>query len=92
MRRMLLTAIAIVAFISSAVLLHHAAAKSHTPPPVSDAKAADAGRLRLAANVCGMSGCVAVQVKRLDAHQIQKPAPKGLQQYMQQRIPARTPS
>jgi hypothetical protein len=81
MRRMLLTAVAIVAFISSAVLLHHAAAKAHMPP-ATDAKAADAGLLQLATNLCGNNGCVAVQVKRLDKHQLQKPAPKSLQQYM----------
>jgi hypothetical protein len=81
MRRMLLTAVAIVAFISSAVLLHHAAARAHMPP-VTDAKAADTGLLQLATNLCGNNGCVAVQVKRLDKHQLQKPAPKNLQQYM----------
>ena len=81
MRRMLLTAIAIASFISSAVLLHHAAAKVHAQP-VTDAKAADTGLLQLATNLCGNNGCVAVQVKRLDKHQLQKPAPKSLQQYM----------
>ena len=93
MRRVLLTAIAIAAFISSAVLLHHAAARVRTPP-VADAKAADSGVLRLAANVCGVSGCVAVQVKRLDQHQIQNQnsTPKTLQQYMQHRIPAHAAS
>jgi hypothetical protein len=81
MRRMLLTAVAIVAFISSAVLLHHAAARAHMPPG-TDAKAADTGLLQLATNLCGNNGCVAVQVKRLDKHQLQKPASKSLQQYM----------
>jgi len=88
MRRVLLTAIAIAAFISSAVLLHHAAARVHASP-VTDAKAADSGLLRLAANVCGVNGCVAVQVKRLNQHQIQNTTPKTLQQYMQQRLPVR---
>ena len=89
MRRMLLVAVAIAAFISSAVLLHHAVVRVHTPP-VTDAKAADSGLLRLAGNVCGMNGCVAVQVKRLNQHQIQNNvAPKTLQQYMQQRLPVR---
>lgn len=86
MRTMFLTAIAIVAFISSAVLLHHAAARAHTSP-VADAKAADTGLLRLATNLCGINGCVAVQVKRLDRHQLQKPAPKTLPQTLQQALP-----
>ena len=89
MRRMLLVAVAIAAFLSSAVLLHHAVVRAHTPP-VSDAKAADIGLLRLAANVCGVNGCVAIQVKRLNQHQIpNSTAPKTLQQYMQQRLPVR---
>jgi hypothetical protein len=85
MRRTLLTAIAIVAFISSAVLLHHVAAKAHAAP-VTDAKAADTGLLQLAVNLCGNNGCVAVQVKRLDRHQLQKTAPKPLPQSLQQAL------
>jgi hypothetical protein len=82
---MLLTALAIATFVSSGLLLQRAAIKSHAPPPVTDAKASDAGFLQLAANVCGGSGCVAVQVRRLDKHQLHKPAatppqslPRGL--------------
>ena len=85
MRRMLLTALAIATFVSSGLLLQRAAIKSHAPAPVTDAKASDAGYLQLAANVCGGSGCVAVQVRRLDKHQLHKPAatppqslPRGL--------------
>ena len=74
MRRMFLTALAIAAFVSSGILLQRAAVKTHAPAPVTDAKASDAGFLRLAANVCGAGGCVAVQVKRLDKHQLHKPA------------------
>jgi hypothetical protein len=85
MRRMLLRAIAIAAFISSAVLLHHAAAKIHMPS-VTDAKAANTGLLQLAVNLCGNNGCVAVQVKRLDRHQLQKPVPKTVPQTLQQAL------
>jgi hypothetical protein len=74
MRRMLLTALAIATFVSSGVLLQRAAIKSHAPAPVTDAKASDAGFIQLAANVCGGGGCVAIQVKRLDKHQLHKPA------------------
>ncbi len=89
MRKMLLIAVAITAFISSAVLLHQAVVRAHTPP-ATDAKAADSGLLRLAANVCGVNGCVAVQVKRLNQHQTPNATtPKTLQQYMQQRLPVR---
>jgi hypothetical protein len=72
MRRMLLTVLAIATFVSSGILLHRAVLKGHTPAPVADAKATDAGFLQLAANVCGSGGCVAVQVKRLDKHQLHK--------------------
>jgi hypothetical protein len=73
MRRMLLAALAVATFVSSGILLHRAALKAHTPAPVADdAKATDAGLLHLAANVCGAGGCVAVQVKRLDKHQLHK--------------------
>jgi hypothetical protein len=74
MRRMLLTALAIATFVSSGLLLQRAAIKSHAPAPVTDAKASDAGFFQLAANVCGGNGCFAVQVKRLDKHQLHKPA------------------
>ncbi len=72
MRRMLLTALAIATFVSSGILLQRAAIKTHAPAPVTDAKTTDAGFFQLAANVCGASGCVAVQVKRLDKHQLHK--------------------
>ena len=72
MRRMLLTALAVAIFVSSGILLQRAAIKAHPPAPVTDAKATDAGFFQLAANVCGVSGCVAVQVKRLDKHQLHK--------------------
>jgi hypothetical protein len=88
MRRMLLTAVAIAAFISGAVLLHHAAAaaKAHAAP-LADAGTADTGLVQLAMNLCGNNGCVAVQVKRLDKHQLQKPVPKNLPQGLQQTQP-----
>jgi hypothetical protein len=74
---MLLTALAVAIFVSSGILLQRAAIKAHppAPAPVTDAKATDAGFFQLAANVCGVSGCVAVQVKRLDKHQLHKTAP-----------------
>jgi hypothetical protein len=72
MRRMLLTALAIATFVSSGILLQRAATKTHAPAPVADAKTTDAGFFQLAANVCGAGGCVAVQVKRLDKHQLHK--------------------
>ena len=72
MRRTLLTAVAIAIFVSSGILLQRAAIKARPPAPMTDAKATDAGLFLLAANVCGVSGCVAVQVKRLDKHQLHK--------------------
>jgi hypothetical protein len=72
MRRMLLTALAVAIFVSSGILLQRAVIKAHPPAPVTDAKTTDAGLFQLAANVCGGSGCVAVQVKRLDKHQLHK--------------------
>jgi hypothetical protein len=75
MRRMLLTALAIAIFASSGFLLQRSAIKAHPPAPVTDAKATDAGFFQLAANVCGAGGCVAVQVKRLDKHQLHKTTP-----------------
>jgi hypothetical protein len=76
MRRMLLTAVAIAIFVSSGILLQRAAIKAHPPAPVTDAKATDAGFFQLAANVCGAGGgCFAVQVKRLDKHQLHKTTP-----------------
>jgi hypothetical protein len=85
MRRMLLTALAIATLVSSGILLQRAAVKAHAPAPVTDAKATDAGFFQLAANVCGPGGCVPVQVRRLDKHQIHKAittttAPPSLQQ------------
>ena len=72
MRRILLTALAAATFVSSGILLQRAALKTHPTAPLTDAKATDAGFLQLAAMVCGGSGCVAVQVKRLDKHQLHK--------------------
>jgi hypothetical protein len=69
---MLLTALAIATFVSSGILLQRAAIKTQAPAPVAGAKASDAKLFQLAANVCGAGGCVAVQVKRLDKHQIHK--------------------
>jgi hypothetical protein len=82
MRRMLLTALAIATFVSSGLLLQRAAIKSHAPAPVTDAKASDAGFFQLAANVCGGNGCFAVQVKRLDKHQLHKTVPQTQQQLL----------
>jgi hypothetical protein len=73
MRRMLLTALAVATFVSSGILLQRAAVKTHAPAPMIDAKTTDAGLFQLAANVCGAGGgCFAVQVKRLDKHQLHK--------------------
>jgi hypothetical protein len=80
---MFLTALAIAAFVSSGILLQRAAIKTHAPAPVTDAKASDAGFFQLAANVCGGGGCVAVQVKRLDKHQIHKTATPQTPQRLQ---------
>jgi hypothetical protein len=88
MRRMLLTALAVATFVSSGVLLQRAVVKTHAPAPVTDAKATDAGFFQLAANVCGAGGCVAVQVKRLDKHQLHKTtAPQTLPQSLQHGLP-----
>jgi hypothetical protein len=67
-----MTALAVATFVSSGILLQRTAVKTHAPAPALDAKAADADFFQLAANVCGASGCVAVQVKRLDKHQLHK--------------------
>jgi hypothetical protein len=75
MRRMLLAALAVAIFLSSGILLQRSAIKAHPPVPGTDAKATDAGFFQLAANVCGAGGCVAVQVKRLDKHQLHKTMP-----------------
>jgi hypothetical protein len=85
---MLLTALAIAAFISSGILLQRAAVKTHPPAPVTDAKSTDAGLFQLAANVCGAGGCVAVQVKRLDKHQLHKtPEPQTTPQTLHRGLP-----
>jgi hypothetical protein len=73
MRKLLLVAFAVAVLASNAVLLHRAAAMTLAAPSGLGNATARACLLQKVTNVCGANGCVAVQVKRLDKHQIKKP-------------------
>jgi hypothetical protein len=68
---------------SNGFILHHAAAVTLAPPSALGTGMSGAGLVEKTTAVCGNNGCVTVQVKRLDKHQLRKPPPM---------VPARPPS
>ena len=83
MRRSLLVALAMATLASNGFVLHRAAAMTLAPPSALGVATPGAGLVEKATAVCGNNGCVTVQVKRLDKHQLRKPPPM---------VPARPPS
>jgi hypothetical protein len=80
MRRSLVTALAVATLVSNGLILHRAAAMTLTPP--SALGVAAPGLVQKATAVCGNNGCVSVQVKRLDKHQLHKTVPQTQQQLL----------
>jgi hypothetical protein len=74
MRKLLLVGFAAAVLASNAVLLHRAAAMTLAARSALGTATAPAGLVQKVTNVCGPNGCVAVQVKRLDKHQLHKTA------------------
>jgi hypothetical protein len=71
MVRSLLSALAVVTLLSGALIGECAGAKFAMQPPASRA-AGSAGLVKMAVNICGNAGCVAVQTRRLTKHQLPK--------------------
>jgi hypothetical protein len=74
MRRSLLTVLAVTILVANGFTLHRAAAMTLAGTSALGVATAGTGLVQKATNVCGNNGCVAVQVKRLDKHQLKKPA------------------
>jgi hypothetical protein len=60
---------------SNGSILHQAAAMMLAAPSALGVATVDTGLVQKATAVCGNNGCVTVQVKRLDKHQLHKPPP-----------------
>jgi len=75
MRRSLLVALAVATMASNGFILHRAAAMTLAAPSALGVATAGTGLVQKATAVCGNNGCLTVQVKRLDKHQLRKPPP-----------------
>jgi len=60
---------------SNGFIPHQAAAMTLAAPSALGVATVDTGLVQKATAVCGNNGCVTVQVKRLDKHQLHKPPP-----------------
>jgi len=75
MRRSLLVPLAVAMMASNGFILHQAAAMTLATPSALGVATENTGLVQKAKAVCGNNGCVTVQVKRLDKHQLRKPPP-----------------
>jgi hypothetical protein len=82
MRRPLLAALAVAMMASNGFILHRAAAMTFAAPLALGGATAGTGLVQKATAVCGNNGCVSVQVKRLDKHQLHKTVPQTQQQIL----------
>jgi hypothetical protein len=82
MRRSFLTVLAVAILVSNGIILHRAAAMSLAAPSALGVATAGSELVQKATAVCGINGCVAVQVKRLDKHQLHKTIPQTQQQIL----------
>jgi len=73
MRRSLVVALAVAMMASNGFILHRAAAMTLAAPSALGVATVGTWLVQKATAVCGNNGCVTVQVKRLDKHQLHKP-------------------
>jgi hypothetical protein len=82
MRRTLLVALAVAMMASNGFILHSAAAMTLAAPSALGVTTSGTGLVQKVTAVCGNNGCVSVQVKRLDKHQLHKTVPQTQQQIL----------
>jgi hypothetical protein len=82
MRRSLFTLLAVATLSSNGFILHRAAAMTLAAPSVLGVATPGTDLVRKTTAVCGNNGCVSVQVKRLDKHQLHKTVPQTQQQIL----------